>query len=607
MINLHIPKQSETKDSPFPDHPGKFKKWLANLPQANMGENTRQIFTALMDLNRKQIPIKHRLEILEMLQDPSRRIFEHLKKYFINRTFPLPEKSKKIVNLNQALLQEMALGYKIVAQKSIEQSEKLDSKSTTIAIARAIKYHGELFLRASEIYTPLPKHVWHDSHQMFAHAIANKWHKKTIKDIEHPDKKTHIENSYKQMLLFSLSRPTALRQSDIERVYQQLYNWSALSDLDVEAQEKQINRFFCTRIDQDNSPSYLNQQDCDNGKPVFTLDTSKLVAGMQKKISAAEKNKEAITVGEELSIETLQLLSDAWGVMPERRFTRVGKEGHVAAAIGLTYAAKIIGESHLPDSLKAMSDVFDSEASFTLENIPEELKIMSEKPLANTTQVKTKNKTDSAWNKIAKGNIMTNTFHLRQKALEAQLSKRHKEEDDLHWEVINISAGGYCLRWNSTTASKAQIGELIAVHSHDAKGDFEWHIGGIRWMQFTPENGLEIGVQIISPKVIAAQAYRLNKAKEAPFEALMIPGIRPLKQTASIILPAHAFRTGDRLKVDVFEKHIEIELSQKKEHTGSFTQFQFMHLNKKIQKNKTNKKEDSDKKKDDFDELWSSL
>ena len=33
--------------------------------------------------------------------------FDNLKKYFINRTLPLPEKSQKIVNLNQSILQEL--------------------------------------------------------------------------------------------------------------------------------------------------------------------------------------------------------------------------------------------------------------------------------------------------------------------------------------------------------------------------------------------------------------------------------------------------------------------------------------------------------------------
>ena len=183
----------------------------------------------------------------------------------------------------------------------------------------------------------------------------------------------------------------------------------------------------------------------------------------------------------------------------------------------------------------------------------------------------------------------------------------NKEDEDRHWEVVNISAGGYCLRWNSENTAKAQIVELIAIHELEASGSYEWRIGVIRWMQFTAKNGLEIGVQVLSPKVIAAHAKSFNKLDEAPFEALMIPGIRPLNQAATIILPAHAFKTGDKLKVEVFEQNIEIKLSDKKEHTGSFTQFQFSHLERKSPKQKIEKTEEANKNKDDFDEIWSSL
>ena len=78
--------------------------------------------------------------------------------------------------------------------------------------------------------------------------------------------------------------------------------------------------------------------------------------------------------------------------------------------------------------------------------------------------------------------------------------------------------------WNSDDTSKAQIGELIALQEFDAKNNFEWRIGVIRWMQFTQKNGLEIGVQVLSPKVVTATAQRVNRPNEVPFECLMLPG-----------------------------------------------------------------------------------
>ena len=606
-MKLRIPEQTDGNDSVLPIHPRKFKKWLANLPQANMGEVTRQIFSAIRELNRKKIPPKHRLEIMEMMREPSRGIFDNLKKYFINRTFPLPEKSKKIVNLNQALLQEMAMGYKIIIQQAVDKSEKVDTKSQTIAIARAIKYQSEFFLRASEIYATAPTNIWKDTHQIFAYAVETGLDNKTIDDCENPNKKTSILNTYKQMLLFSLSRPTALRQSDTERVYNKLYSWVTQTNLNNETQENQINKFFCVHIDKDRPPSYLNQQDCDSDNKVFTLETTELVNNIQKEIDSSKAEQDSIAVGEDFSIETLNALTVAWGAMPKRRFSRAGKQGHIPVAIGLTHAAKMIRENNLPDTLKEVSDSFNAGNSFSLESIPEELKSMSDGSSSYLTHTEIGGTQNNAWDMVARGRTMTDAFDQQRQLVESENLKLNKEDDDLHWEIVNISAGGYCLRWNSENTSKAQIGEIIAIHELESNGSYEWRIGAIRWMQFTAQNGLEIGIQVLSPKVIAAEVQRVKKLNEEPFDALMIPGIRPLKQSATIILPAHAFKTGDKLRVKVYEQDIGIALTDKKEHTGSFTQFQFIHKDQQMQKDKTDKKSETSKKKDDFDEIWSSL
>ncbi|MDT8451287.1 MAG: hypothetical protein RQ936_00920 [Gammaproteobacteria bacterium] len=350
-MKLLIPEQAEVSNSILPLHPRKAKKWLSDLPQANMGEMTKQIFALIRELNRKKIPAKHRLEIMEMLRPPCRGIFDNLKKYFINRTFPLPEKSKKIVNLNQALLQEMALGYKIIIQQAADKIEKIDNKTQAIAITRAIKYQSELFLRASEIYASVPANVWRDVHQMFAYAVDLKAYKNMVKDNEHPGEKTTIEDLYKQMLLFALSRPTTMRQSDSQRVYNKLNQWTAQTRLYVQPQENQIDRFFCVRVEEDRPPSYLNPQDCASDNRFFTLETTELVDTIRKQINSSD-NHDAVTVGEKLSIETLKVLSLSWGVMPNRRFSRTGKHGSIAAAIGLKHATEMIRERNLPESVE---------------------------------------------------------------------------------------------------------------------------------------------------------------------------------------------------------------------------------------------------------------
>jgi len=589
----------------MPSHPRKVKKWLANLPHANMGELTRQIYKGINELNQQTMPYKHRLENMEMLREPMREIFNNLKKYFINRTLPLPDKSKKIVNLNQALLQEMAIGYKIIISNAANNIDgKPDTKTLSISICRAIRYLSELLLRANEIYAETPSGCWYDLHQMYLYAENNKLHNIKITDVEHANKKTTIADNYKQVLLFSLARPTAMRQSDTERVHNKLFEWSAQANLGNDSQESQVNRFFCIRINQDRPPSYLTLQDCNSDAEIRTLETSELVDTIRKQISTFEKSA-TITVGEELSQETLKVLATSWGVCAKRRFSRAESQGHIEASIGLANIVKRIEENEKEPMIEETRSQQNRTPDFSLESIPDNMKAdgadsvyMTHHGIGATD--------DNNWDMVAKGRAMTETFDRERQLLETNKLKLNKEEADLHWEIANISAGGYCLRWDSETTSRAQIGELIALHEHEPGGGYEWRTGVIRWMQFTRENGLEVGVQILSPKVIPAQVQRTHKLNEDPFACLMLPGIRPLKQPPTVLMPAHAFKPGDKLKAMAFETELDIVLGEVGEHTGSFTQFNFANSDEVTRAQKDAKKKTA-KKQNNFDEIWSSL
>ena len=602
-MKLHIPERITPGKDAFSNQPRKVKKWLAELPHANMGELTRQIYSGLRELNRQHMPGKQRLEIMEMLREPAREIFDYLKKYFINRTLPLPEKSRKIINLNLSLLQEMASGYKaIVFDAANELDKKIDKKILAIAVLRALRYQSELLLRASEIYAETPKGVWYDIHQMYTLAESRELHNMLLEDREHPDGKARIEDYYKQILLFSLARPIALRQSDSERLYRKLNDWAALARLGAEPMQAHIDRFFCANIDEDKPPSYLRQENCGEGKRVQILDTSELVDVIRKEISKADANINQITVGDELSADTLKVLAMSWGVCAKRRFSRADKQGHIAAAIGLRRAAEAIRqETAAPPQEEIQPRHKINDPGLSLEAIP----ALSDDD-GYLTHTELGNNEENAWDMVASGKSLTDAYDRERKLLEAEKLKLKKEDPDLHWQVVNVSAGGYCLRWNSDTTSRAQIGELIALREREPNGSYQWRIGVIRWMQFTREHGLEIGVQVLSPKVIAATIRRTKRPQEEPFDALMLPGVRPIKQPPSVLAPAHAFKPGDKLTVNVFEQDMDIILDEVKEHTGSFTQFQFINVDEAKRKQSGRKKSAAGSQ-DEFDEIWSSL
>ncbi|VAW55292.1 hypothetical protein MNBD_GAMMA05-2389 [hydrothermal vent metagenome] len=611
-MKLNIPEQNAPTASATPNHPRKFKKVLSALPNANMGELTKQTFQILRDQNRQTMPNKHRLENLEMLREQTRSIFTNLKKYFINRTLPLPDKSQKIVNLNQSILQELVYGYEIIAQESANNVDnKIDDKTLSTAICRAITYLSEIFLRTSEVYAPCPKNLWYDVHQLYVFAEGKGITGNIVLDTDIAQEKTTIENCYKQILLFALARPIALRQSDSERIYKELFNWAKYSTLSRDATESQIDNIFSMRIHEDSAPNYLSKTDLESNATLRTLDASKLVTHVKSVISEQSKQKQKLTIGDSLSVDTLNVLASAWAENVKRRFSRADHHGYINVAIGLKLAAKTIRTSLTGDeSIDTKTGFIRTSSSnkqdpdFTLESIVTDA---DKRERGYMTHTEIGDKENDSWDMVAKGRVLTDTYASEKKFLSEQQVNRNQKEIKSDWEIVNISAGGYCLRWDSDNTSKAQIGELIALQELDTKGKFEWRIGVIRWMQFTREHGLEIGVQVISPKVITATAQRFNRPDEIPFECLMLPGIKALKQGSTTLLPAHAFKSNDKLVVQILENKLNITLGPTKEHTGSFTQFTYKNSEEDQRIRKQAKKEKATKNKDDFDELWSSL
>ena len=609
-MKFNIPEQKTPSADATPNHPRKLKKVLSALPNSNMGELTKQTFLILRDLNRQSMPNKQRLENLEMIRVLARNIFDNLKKYFINRTLPLPDKSQKIVNLNQSILQELVYGYEIIIYEAANNIDtKIDDKTQSIAACRAINYLSEMLLRSSEVYAPCPKHLWYDAHQLYAFAESRNLTEITVIDNEKEPEKLTIENCYKQMVLFALARPIALRQRDSERVFKELYQWSKYSIIQRDASEKLIDNVFSMRIHEDSPPNYLAKADLAEDVTIRTLDASKLVTHVKSLIDEQSAKKQKLAVGDDLPLETLNALVLSWGISAKRRFSRAERHGHINVSIGLSRTAKAIRESFKSDTTFDTKSGFvrtsastKQDPDFTLETINR-----SDEDAGYLTHTEVGADANNSWDMVAKGRTLTDTYANEQKFANDDKIKQRQLSADSHWEVVNISAGGYCLRWNSDDTSKAQIGELIALQEFDANNNFEWRVGVIRWMQFTQENGLEIGVQVVSPKVAAATAQRVNRPKEIPFECLMLPGVKALNQSSSILLPSHAFKTNDKLIVQILENKINITLGETKEHTGSFTQFTYKNteVDKRIKKQV--KKEEATKNKDDFDELWTSL
>lgn len=608
-MKLYIPEQIPPGVDDFPNHPRKVKKWLEGLKKANMGDYTRHIYNGIMQLNRQAMPAKYRIENMEIMREAARYIFSQLHKHFVNRTLPLPEKSLKIVNLNQALLNEMATGYKIVIFEAANDLGKVDSKMLLIACERALHYLSELALRFSQVYSEYPKGTWWDIHHIYAFAEKKGLHQKKLKDPEALVKAVSVEDLYKQILLFSLSRPNSLRQSDAERVYRSIPEWSNHTSLTGRPNSDKMNRYYCVLLDSDSPPNCISEDDLKKINNYRCMETGRLVDHLQKQIIDDDSLESAVTIGDQVSQETLRSLVGSWNLCAKRRFSRAVRDTEIKVAIGLNTIFDSLKVELTPPKPKSKRPA----SMFSLEAIPENSRadkdIFARQDstffITHPNMKAEPEKSATAWDMVAKGRTLTESYAKELASRDAEMGELNKEAPDLHWKIANVSAGGYCLFWDSPSTSRAQVGELIGIREKEPDHTYQWRIGVIRWMQYTYDHGLEIGVQVLSPKVISCTVQRKERKNEEPFNCLMLPGIKPIQQPSTLLLPAYAFRRGNKLNIRVYDQDMEIKLGTIREHTGSFTQFQFAQ----IDGGETPDKGDKDKEKNpnNFDSIWSSL
>ena len=578
-----------------------------------MGDYSREIYNALLKLNRLSTAPKHRFENMEMMREHSRVIFNQLHKHFINRTLPLPEKSLKIINLNQAVLSEMANGYKIIISEAANNVNKVDNKTLLMASERAMHYLSEMLLRASQVYSNLPPGGWSDIHRIYSFIESKGLESKKSKDVEIDTGTTNVEALYKQILLFSLSRPHALRQSDSDRVYKAIPEWASYTSLTSEPLPNKMNRYFVSQIEGDQPPNCISNNDLKNLSKVRALETMQLIDHLRCQINEDDSFSAGLSLGDEISEDTYRTLITSLSLCAKRRFSRAENNDDIKVVIGLNMIFEGLNEALTPPKAKLQKKGKTPSSTFSLESIPDSERadtdvFAKDDPAFFIThpEVTGKDKSSAnAWDMISKGRALTEGYTKELQDQDKTMGELHHGDPDAHWKISNVSAGGYCLRWDSSETSKAQVGELISVRELETDHTYQWRVGVIRWMQYTLQHGLEIGVQILSPKIISCTVRRLERTEETPFNCLMLPGVKPIQQSSTLLLPAHAFKRNDMLALHVYERDMEIKLGKIREHTGSFTQFQFSQPDEEKPKDEDDTKKTSNP--DDFDSIWSSL
>lgn len=558
-MNLDLPQREKPGRLSFNTSSQAMQAWIDDLPLLNTDRTLVLVSGALDQINLLDIPFQQRHQVLELLSTPVMCISDALKKDLLGKQLPLQADNLRRATQVTELYNRMALGYRIVVDDA--GSEVTPHPLLCTAIHRAMRYLCEILLTSYQIYVQYPAGLWEIIHSLFGLAEEFQLSTQTVTDITLPATSgSSIETVYKQALLLSLACPYRLRQNEIHYIYNGLLEWATASRLHQVNNTQKLG-LFAVNLRSDLPPAYrVLRQDLQADGNWRILDTSEMAHRMQQALSGqAGSTARASGLGD---AHTMQRLMLAWGIMPKRKFSRYRQDASIRLVMGLNSIHRL---ADVPTAVEKQEP--DDGAGNRHDHL-----YLQDPTIEQATRIRPQapsgERPDSDRRQTgAHGGLLRGAYS-------AAGGSANPVES---WKMQNMSAGGFCLLWDSDTASCAQVGELVAIMPQEASDQDNWQLGVIRWMKFTPEHGLELGIQMLSPGATAVWAHVCEgeAASGNRLQGILLPEIRALNQPASLLLPSLPFRTGCVSKLEREAGTETIMLTRQLENTGTFAQYNY--------------------------------
>ena len=612
-LGLNIPDRKKPGKHSFSIRVRNVEAWLDNLPKANLGETARQVYLALTETNRLQLPHQDRARFLESLRETVQYVTESMRKHFLGVTYPLPVKNQKIAAATREIYTAMATAYKIAIEDMARRRGLFfDKKHMALLLQRAISYSGHSLLTAYQVYAPYPAGIWGELHKMYAWAESHRLHRYAVSDFTHLFvEKSSVTDEYLRNLLTWLATPYRLRQGEVVKIYNTLERWVRHCELHPPKQpdaEEQEGRFVVL-LSHDQPPAAVRKSRLRCATDCRLLDTSRLIDRIRKDIQESEDVISTTLTGidmgrPDLSHDLLRRLMIAWGLDRQRAFPRSKRQEAVQVAVGLTTIHEHLRNQH---HNRMKEEAFDRPAEYRAETIAAET---DEKPdvwemvyprSSDVQLTQIVNEELSLADQLAAGPTTASP------GPDASTAARPELPALTEWRITNESANGFCLEYEKGDSTRSQVGELIGIRRRLSAHAWKWNIGVVRWMKFNPRQVLQLGIELLNPDAAAIGMRSMAAAGEHPAyqRSLLLPENPATGQSTSLITGPVPWREGNKLVLNILGREVKVALTRQLQNTGLFAQFEFAWLddaraNPEAQRTETTEESE-------FGQIWSAI
>jgi len=590
-LQLSIPEQTLSSLS-FSEHtPSGIKKWVKDLPLANVGEISRQLYQAIIELNKLAISPVIRMQLLELIRPPIDYVCQELSKHFLSQSVVLTEKQQKVANLAQAIQIHLANGYKIAMVEILPgMTNEKTRKNFTCAAHRMISEYGQVLLRANQLYTAIPKNIWLEMHQVYRFSAASDLLKYTVTDAHNKQKnESRIDQVYKRNLLLSCCRPNQLRQYDIQLAFDAFQFWADHCEVNSDDANDSV---FIMNMEQDLPSRYKSLMNCKLTSQYYGFDTSRLVELLSQHIDNLENKSSPesnLVIPNKMPDILLNHLNQAFGVLIKRTFKRIENNGSLDLCIGLSashYFTSGKMEFHT-QMLHSNAANIESENNIFLTQARRQQDAWSDATDAGGHQATSPSDSPIAFNRAPDSQGETYPSYVV--------------------PLVNTSPGGYCLQWVGEVPNNIQAGEVLSLRESSKQ---PWSIAVIRWIRHIKQKGTQIGIELLAPSAQPCGVQLLQKTGDPSeyLRGMLLPELSAIGQPATLITPRLPFQSGHKVSIKFSESETKCQLEMRVSATSSFNQFELSestHI--RHEGSDTLERKTSSNPDDDFDSLWPTL
>ncbi len=574
---LRAPTPSQPRLSFCEATPRDLKRWIAGLPKANIGETARQLYQGLGELNQLLTPSDNRLHLLELLRPEVYFVCQHLERHFLHQAIMLDERSRKISNLCQALQSHLAIGYKQIVLRIAPKYSKDRAALLGLALQRASHALKGQLVRATQLYSPPPEHLWFELHQLYRTACELHLQQRRVHDdLASLTTELSLEQTYIAALLLGSARCNQLRQNQIARLAEVLEPWSALLKLHPGTPDDGL---FAISAELDVGPRYRSMFRSEQRAGLLGFDPQPLVNTLEAHLLHQDTSK-PLPVPTGLSFDTLQHLHATWGEAAERSFQRTVGQGNLTVCVGMSALHFYLGGE------RSFSDMLKHPGARA----------------ANFSHTLVQGEKDS-WSQAFDAAPQNNEQFLPYEEIQYDHLGEDESSADAapHYPtyalpVINHSPGGYCLDWPKEVPAELQAGEMLGIQDSVSLG---WSIAVIRWIRQVRGGGTQMGIELVAPHAqpCGLQLVRSRDDHSQYLRGLLLPEISAIDVPATLLAPRLPFQEGSKVLINTHGEEHRAGLDRRVASTHSFNQFAYRSL----------EAAQNGGSEEDFDSLWKSL